>query len=411
MTGIITSTPPLVEQPPGQSSSNPAGLPGVTYTFALLQFAQTWTAKQTFPLGNISLNAADITGTLPAATLPNPTASTLGGIQSIAAVPHNWINSISTSGVPSLSQPAFSDISGTVAATQLPNPSATTLGGIQSLAAVGSKWINTISTSGVPSATQPAFTDISGSVASAMLNADVFSTAHTWAGQQTFVALAVVNSQNANTAINVSNLSTGINAIAGYTATNSNGIGSFGVGSSGYTNVPLLANRSFVYAPSGLSGVAIEADGANPIIFAINGVEAGRFTSTGPLSLATPLPISSGGTGDTGTAWTTFAPAPSSGTATFTVNSARFKTMGKTVLISLSITVLTVGTGTGVVIITLPAIPNTDSALSGRESASNGKTVAFTINAASTSSSGTKNDASIIVVGEKYQVSGVYESQ
>lgn len=44
----------------------------------------------------------------------------------------------------------------------LPNPSATTLGGVQSLAAVGSRWINTISTSGVPSSTQPAFTDISG---------------------------------------------------------------------------------------------------------------------------------------------------------------------------------------------------------------------------------------------------------
>jgi hypothetical protein len=62
MAGIITSVPPLVQRPPGNASSNPAGLPGVTYTFALLQYAQTWTAKQTFPLGNISLNAADIIG-------------------------------------------------------------------------------------------------------------------------------------------------------------------------------------------------------------------------------------------------------------------------------------------------------------------------------------------------------------
>jgi hypothetical protein len=44
----------------------------------------------------------------------------------------------------------------------LPNPSASSLGGVQSLAVVASRWINTISTSGVPSATQPAFTDISG---------------------------------------------------------------------------------------------------------------------------------------------------------------------------------------------------------------------------------------------------------
>ena len=47
------------------------------------------------------------------ADLPNPSSSTLGGVQSAAAVSHQWINSISTSGVPALSQPAFSDISGT----------------------------------------------------------------------------------------------------------------------------------------------------------------------------------------------------------------------------------------------------------------------------------------------------------
>jgi hypothetical protein len=43
----------------------------------------------------------------------------------------------------------------------LPNPSASTLGGVQSLASVASKWISTISTSGVPSATQPAASDLS----------------------------------------------------------------------------------------------------------------------------------------------------------------------------------------------------------------------------------------------------------
>jgi len=103
------------------------------------------------------------------ADLPNPSSSTLGGVKSAASVSHQWIDSISTSGVPHLSQPAFSDISGTVSAAQLPNPSATTLGGIESYAAVTSQWINAISTSGVPSSTQPAFTDISGSVAASQL--------------------------------------------------------------------------------------------------------------------------------------------------------------------------------------------------------------------------------------------------
>jgi hypothetical protein len=108
---------------------------------------------------------SQISGSVAASQLPNPSASTLGGIESFAAQSSKWINAISTLGVPSATQPAFTDISGTVAASQLPNPSATTLGGIESLAAVGSKWINTISTSGVPSATQPNFTDLAGSIA------------------------------------------------------------------------------------------------------------------------------------------------------------------------------------------------------------------------------------------------------
>jgi len=70
MTGIITSLPPLIEQPPGNASSNPAGLPGYTYTIALLGFPQTWTAKQTFPLGMISLNVADVIGAFSLVQLP-----------------------------------------------------------------------------------------------------------------------------------------------------------------------------------------------------------------------------------------------------------------------------------------------------------------------------------------------------
>jgi hypothetical protein len=129
------------------------------------------------------------------ADLPNPSASTLGGVESLAAVSHKWINTISTSGVPSATQPASTDLSdlpipvssggtglsstsqnfvfvgptsGSGAPTwrllvggDLPNPSASTLGGVESLAASSHKWINTISTSGVPSATQPASTDLS----------------------------------------------------------------------------------------------------------------------------------------------------------------------------------------------------------------------------------------------------------
>jgi hypothetical protein len=66
-------------------------------------------------------NASNITtGTLGAGRLPNPSTTTLGGVQAVTAVSHQWIASISTAGVPTLSQPAFADLSGSVTVAQLP---------------------------------------------------------------------------------------------------------------------------------------------------------------------------------------------------------------------------------------------------------------------------------------------------
>ena len=107
--------------------------------------------------------AAAITG----AMLPNPSASTLGGIESITSASHNWVSYIDTSGVPHQSQPAFSDISGSVGSTQLPNPSATTLGGIESITSASHNWITYIDTSGVPHQSQPGFSDLSGAATAA----------------------------------------------------------------------------------------------------------------------------------------------------------------------------------------------------------------------------------------------------
>lgn len=52
------------------------------------------------------------------ADLPNPGASSKGGVQSYAAVSNQFVTSISTSGVVSSAQPSFSNISGTVAVSQ-----------------------------------------------------------------------------------------------------------------------------------------------------------------------------------------------------------------------------------------------------------------------------------------------------
>lgn len=66
-------------------------------------------------------SAAPAFRALVGADLPNPSSSSLGGIQSLVAVSGQWINTISTSGVPTATTPTFNDISGTVTLSQLPN--------------------------------------------------------------------------------------------------------------------------------------------------------------------------------------------------------------------------------------------------------------------------------------------------
>lgn len=154
----------------GTVSSVGLSMPGIfTVTGSPVVGAGTLTATLNTETSN-TVWAGPTTGAASAPTfralvgadLPNPSATTLGGIQSVAAVAHQWINSISTGGVPALSQPAFTDISGTLSPTQCPNPSAITTGCVQSYALVASQWINSISTSGVISSSQPAFSDLSG---------------------------------------------------------------------------------------------------------------------------------------------------------------------------------------------------------------------------------------------------------
>lgn len=53
--------------------------------------------------------------------LAPPTAATLGGVESIAAVPHQWLNSIDTSGVPHTAQPAVTDLAAIAGSTLVGN--------------------------------------------------------------------------------------------------------------------------------------------------------------------------------------------------------------------------------------------------------------------------------------------------
>jgi hypothetical protein len=66
-------------------------------------------------------------GTLSTSRLPNPTSSTLGGIRSYAAVSNEFINAISTSGVPSSARPACATLSNAAASCSTDTTSATNI--------------------------------------------------------------------------------------------------------------------------------------------------------------------------------------------------------------------------------------------------------------------------------------------
>lgn len=103
-------------------------------------------------------------------SLPNPAVATKGGVFSKAAVSNQFLTAIvAADGSVTSAQPSFSNLSGSATGAQLPNPSSSSLGGIQSAAGTTHQWISSISTSGVPGLSQPAFSDVSGSIAASQI--------------------------------------------------------------------------------------------------------------------------------------------------------------------------------------------------------------------------------------------------
>lgn len=141
-------------------------------------------------------------------------------------------------------------------------------------------------------------------VHSSMLNADVFSTAHTWAGQQTFVTPVLGAATGTSLALGGCTIGagtlciSGTSALTGATSITSSSATAFTAGANGSTNPAFAVDASAVSSANGISvksaaagngvGLSVISSAANDLI-ALNAKGTGSITignvSTGPVNI------------------------------------------------------------------------------------------------------------------------------
>lgn len=125
------------------------------------------------------------------------------------------------------------------------------------------------------------------------------------------------------------------------------------------------------------------------------------------------LSVTRGGTGDSGTAWTTYSPtvAPTSGAFGSATTSAAYKTIGKTVFLSVAVNISANGTAAGQITITLPFTAARRASFAGAEPSLTGNALFASTNSSLTQIVVAKYDFTYAGgTGANIVITGVYEA-
>lgn len=109
--------------------------------------------------------------------------------------------------------------------------------------------------------------------------------------------------------------------------------------------------------------------------------------------------------------WDSFTPALSCGTATFTLNSATAKIVGKTTIVELDAVISALGTCTVTAQFTLPNTPLNIATMAGREQANTADPVLCATVTASATMQCTKGVVAAWALNDRISVTGVYQNQ
>ncbi len=164
--------------------------------------------------------------------------------------------------------------------------------------------------------------------------------------------------------------------------------------------------------PGSTTFIQYEIGGATP--FAILGAPGGLATPNKFYGLiqanSAPAPILANTEAIDG-AWRTYTPTATCGTATFTLNSGRLKTLGKTTFVEADISFTAIGTCTNTLSVALPNTSNSAGGLVGREVALTFKGLNCSFAAAATIANCVQSDLTAFGATSRVQLSGVYENQ